>query len=121
MLNWALLGFARLKEDLRETGDFALSENQHQRIDGLLAESDSLRKFLAERVVRDADSDLSGEEIKSAYAEFCGDSGWNPLPNTLIERQLQDLMLELFHTTRSNSIKRDERALRGWRKVRLNQ
>ena len=121
MLNWALLGFARLKEDLRETGDFALSENQHQRIDGLLAESDSLRKFLTERVVRDEESDLTGEEIKSAYAEFCGDSGWNPLPNTLIERQLQDLMLELFHTTRSNSIKRDERALRGWRKVRLNQ
>ena len=121
MLNWALWGFALLLKDLRERGDYVLSENQHQRIDGLLAESDSLRKFLAERVICDADSDLTGEEIKSAYAEFCGDSGWNPLPYTLIERQLQDLMLELFHTTRSNSIKRDERALRGWRKVRLNQ
>ena len=121
MLNWALWGFAMLLNDLREKGDFVLSENQHQRIDGLLAESDSLRKFLTERVVRDEESDLTGEEIKSAYAEFCGDSGWNPLPNTIIERQLQDLMLELFHTTRSNSIRRDDRTLRGWRKVRLDQ
>ena len=60
MLNWALWGFAMLLKDLREKGDFVLSENQQQRIDGLLAESDSSRKFLAARVVRDEEVGLAG-------------------------------------------------------------
>ena len=72
-------------------------------------------------MVRDEESDLTSEEIKSAYAEFCADYGWNPLPNTVIERQLQDLMLKLFRTTKSNSIQRSGRSMRGWRKVRLIQ
>ena len=54
------------------------------------------------------------------YAEFCADHGWNALPTAVVERTLPDIMLDVFHVTRSHSIERDgKKSNRGWRKVQL--
>ena len=52
ILNWALEGLKMVLEDDREHGDIQLTEAQSGIVDALLAESDSLRHFFIDCVVR---------------------------------------------------------------------
>lgn len=117
ILNWALQGLGMLLKDIEARGNILLTKTQEKIIDGLLAESDSLRHFLAENVVQDENSDLSTTEIVEAYAEYCPLKGWDPKPITVIHRELESLMLELFGTSKSHSIKRDDKNTKGFRRV----
>lgn len=120
ILRWALAGFVKLQSEFATTGDFALTNKQRDRVDSLLAESDSLRCFVRERLQKSAYGDVTTAEISQAYAEYCADRSWNALPSTLVERTLPDLMLEMFQVTKSHSIERDgKKSNRGWRKVQL--
>jgi len=121
ILNFAIAGLAMLLKDIdeNESGDIALTERQKTIVDNLLAESDSLRLFLQEAIVAAEGEDLSVNEIVEAYAAFCPEKGWDPLPITEIQRSLEGLMLELFHVTKSHCIKRDDRSVRGFFGVRL--
>jgi putative DNA primase/helicase len=117
ILNWALDGLRMLLTDIEETGDIRLTARQSGVVDSLLAESDSLRYFLRECVKHEKGSDLTVGEIVQAYAHYCPDKGWDPLPESRIGSQLGTLMLELFQTAKSNSCQRDGRATRGYRGV----
>ena len=117
ILNWALQGIRLLLQDVEDAGDIHLSDRQIHLIDALMAESDSLRHFLEEQVISDPHGDLTGDEIVEAYAQYCPDKGWNALPITVLQKQLPELMLELFQTTKAGSIQRDGRNQRGFRKV----
>lgn len=117
ILNWALHGLGLLLADIEETGDIRLTPRQGGVVDSLLAESDSLRFFLRENVKCESGSDLTVSEIIQAYAHFCPDKGWDPLPESQIGRQLPSLMLELFKTVKSNSCQREGKSARGFRGV----
>lgn len=117
ILNWALEGLALLLADVDEIGDVRLTERQQAIVDSLLAESDSLRVFLSERVGHAEGEALTTSELVEGYAEFCPERGWDPLPITAIHRQLESLMLELFQVCRSNSVQRDGKAQKGFRGV----
>jgi phage/plasmid-associated DNA primase len=117
ILNWALEGLRMLLTDIRETGDIRLTPRQSGVVDSLLAESDSLRFFLDSNVVKSPGSDLTVGEIVQAYAHYCPDQGWDPLPESQIGRQLPSLMLELFQTVKANSCQRDGKSARGFRGV----
>ncbi len=120
ILRWALAGFVKLQTEFAATGDFSLTDAQRGRVDSLLAESDSLRLFVKEQIERHEYDNLTSAEISQAYAEFCADKGWIALATSVVERTLPDLMLEMFHVTKSNSIERDgKKSNRGWRRVRL--
>lgn len=114
ILNFAIAGLAMLLKDIDETGDIVRTQRQQTIIDSLLVESDSLRFFLQEAVGKGEGADVSVNEIVEAYAAFCPEKGWNPLPITEIHRSLEGLMLELFRVTKSHSIKRDGKAVRGF-------
>jgi putative DNA primase/helicase len=117
ILNWALEGLRMLLDDIENTGDIRLTGRQSGVVDSLLAESDSLRFFLKECVKHEKGSDLTVGEIVQAYAHYCPDKGWDPLPESRIGSQLGTLMLEMFQTSKSNSCQRDGRATRGYRGV----
>ena len=119
ILRWALAGFVKLMGEFKESGDFMLSDAQRTRVDALLDESDSLRRFVESEVVREEGASVTVTEAIHAYAEFCATKGWNPLPITVIERQLPDLMLGIHQATKSQSIPREGRSQRGFRRVRL--
>lgn len=120
ILLWALAGFVKLQEEFKTIGDFVLTESQKGRIDSLLAESDSLKVFVTERIERHAYSDISNDEFQQAYAEFCSDRGWNAMPLTVVERNSKALMLEIWKAPKSHCIERPgQKASRGWTKVRL--
>ncbi len=122
ILRWALAGFVKLQAEFAEIGDFKLTDAQRGRVESLLAESDSLRLFVKERMARHEFSDVTTGEIQQAYAEYCADKGWNALPSAVVERTLPDIMLEAFHVTKAHSIERDgKKSNRGWRKVQLLQ
>jgi phage/plasmid-associated DNA primase len=117
ILNWTLEGLGMLLTDIRETGYIRLTSRQSGVVDSLLAESDSLRFFLRGNVVKAHGSDLTVGEIVQAYAHYCPDQGWEPLPESQIGRQLPSLMLELFQTVKANSCQREGKAVRGFRGV----
>lgn len=120
ILNWALRGLGALLADVRELGDIRLSEKQDHVVDSLLAESDSLRRFLQHSVMPTSVCDLSVDEIIRGYAEYCPEMGWAASPEAEIQRQLPTLMLELFKTTRAHDIRRNGRSVRGFHGVTLN-
>ncbi len=119
ILNWALKGLAMSLEDIHQHGDIQLGKRQETIVDALLAESDSLRHFLIDCVEANDLSDLSVQELIEAYAEYCPTKGWHAKPVTVIQREIESLMLEFFHTCKSNSIRRDDKWARGFRKVRF--
>jgi putative DNA primase/helicase len=122
ILRWALAGFVKLQAEFAQCGDFVLTEAQRGRVDSLLAESDSLRIFVKERMERHEYGDVTCAEISQAYVEFCADKGWNAQSSAVVERSLPDIMLDKFHVTKSHSIERDgKKSNRGWRKVRLKE
>jgi phage/plasmid-associated DNA primase len=120
ILRWAMAGFVKLQAEFADVGDFVLSDAQRERVDSLLAESDSLRLFVRARIERHAYGDVTASEFQQGYAEFCADKGWNPLPITVVERQAADVMLEVWQAPKSHCVERDGRkSNRGWKKVRL--
>jgi phage/plasmid-associated DNA primase len=120
ILNWALLGAQKLLSEIPdEGGDFLLTERQRRVVDSLLAESDSLRHFLQERVMVDTYGDVTTSEVIEAYAAYCPEHRWQPLPITEVQNKLEGLMLELFGVTKRHDIKRDEKSQRGFSGVKF--
>jgi len=117
ILNWGLQGLTMVLKDIAARGDIELSASQENIVEGLLAESDSLRRFLVDKVVSDPDSDLSTTEIVEAYAEYCPLQCWTAKPITIVHRELESLMLELFRTSKANSLRRHDKSTRGFRRV----
>jgi phage/plasmid-associated DNA primase len=120
ILRWALEGLEMLLNDVAETGaDIVLTDAQSHRVDALLAESDSLRHFLEERVEPSEDSGLSTDELHFAYGDYCAEKHWNTLSMTAVSRQLPDLMLEQFEVVKTNKLERDGHNVRGYTGVVL--
>lgn len=119
ILNWALEGLRMLFDDIRQYGDICLGDSQNQIIDTLMAESDSLKHFLKDCVMLDAELDLSINEVVENYAEYCASQGWNPKPITIIHREVERLMLELFGVSKSHSLMRNGKSAKGFRGVKL--
>jgi phage/plasmid-associated DNA primase len=116
ILNWCIAGLEMLLRDVdqRADGDISLTERQKNIVNSLLAESDSLRLFLCDHVEREQGADVSVSEIVEAYAAFCPEKGWNPMPITEVQRSLEGLMLELFQVTKAHCVKRDGGSVRGF-------
>jgi len=120
ILNWALLGAQMVLNEIPDAGgDFLLTERQCGIVDSLLAESDSLRHFLTDRVVAIAVGDLSVAELVEGYAAYCPERKWQPLPITEVQRQLEGLMLELFGVSKCHGLERTDKSQRGFRGVKF--
>jgi phage/plasmid-associated DNA primase len=120
ILNWGLEGLAKLRSDLEHYGDIHLVERQHQAIENVLEESDSLRIFLNRCIQRaEGQDNLTVDEIVTAYLDFCVGQGWVPLSPGVVQRHLESLMLEYFASGRDKHIERDGKAQRGFRHVRF--
>ena len=116
ILNWALQGLGLLLADIEAIGDIRLTSRQASVVDSLLAESDSLRFFLRDNVVRREGANLSVNEIMQAYARYCPERGWEPFTEGQITRQLPSLMLELFQVARVHDCG-PNRKIRGFHSV----
>jgi putative DNA primase/helicase len=125
ILNWALEGLLKLRADLKDRGDIKLTEAQRKRVSSLLDESDGLRLFLKHSLQTKKGANLTTDEIIERFAVYCSEQGWG-MSSSMVERELPDLMMELFNVRKSNNIerevvdagdKREIRQFRGYRGV----
>jgi putative DNA primase/helicase len=120
ILNWALVGAQKLLTEIPdEGGDFQMTARQRDIVDSLLAESESLRHFLQDRVIADTYGDVTVNELVEAYGAYCPERRWQPLPITEIHNKLEGLMLELFGVTKHHGVKRDDKNQRGFSGAKL--
>jgi P4 family phage/plasmid primase-like protien len=120
ILNWMLEGAQKILSEIPdEGGDFRMTQRQRLIVDSLLAESDSLRHFLQDRLIADTYGDVTVTEIVEAYAAYCPERHWHALPVTEVHNKLEGLMLELFGVTKSHDIKRKDKNQRGFSRVKF--
>ena len=103
ILNWAIIGAAEVLADKRANRTRPLSTAQQQRLEALLGQSDSMRHFLELRVERRAGEALEKNDLLEAYADYCGEQGWEPLPDLAARKELNNRMLELFGSVERKS------------------
>jgi putative DNA primase/helicase len=126
ILNWCIEGLKLLFRDYTKTGDVILTPEQAKRVNDLIVESDSLRLFVENEIVKNEPQMKNGEhysltveEIATEYIEDCIEvKQWTPLPVVTIEKRLPDLMLRLFGTAKTHDVKRNGKNRRGFWKVR---
>ena len=112
ILNWALEGLAAVRRE-----GYKLTQAQAGRIEQLLANSDSLRQFVMEKLEQHDASDIASEEFHNGYKEFCADHGWDPAPHA--HRDAGDLILDVWKVQQCHGILREGSHRRGWRGLRL--
>lgn len=103
IVNWALRGLHLLFKDLEEIGDIRLTLKQQCLVDTILNGGASLRHFLQAKVTPQPGSQLTIAEIAQQYYFYCKVENLEPLSNSLVLRQLPELMHELFQKEKSNS------------------
>lgn len=96
ILNWAVAGAVQVLADKRAKRVRPQSPAQDLRLESLLGQSDSMRHFLEARVERRVGEVLEKNDLMEAYADYCGEQGWEPLPDLHARKELNNRMLELF-------------------------
>ncbi len=119
ILRWMVEGAIELLNDLDESGNFILTDAQKERINRLMDQSDSTRRFVEEGVVKSKGSDISVSELMTSYYEFCEERGWHPMSTSEVNAQLPRHMLEVHKAARRNDIDRGGKPARGYKHVRL--
>ena len=99
-------GAAEHLRELKKCGDFILSDEQKERVERLLTESQSLHFFVKDQIIAREGEDLSTDEIVRAYFAFCKERGWTTRPNQVVERELKDLMHEIHAAHNTSHVSR---------------
>ena len=117
IVNWMIEGAL----DILNAGKFEMSDAHIDAVRDLLEESDSVRSFLRRCVIasQNKEDNVTSEELIEAYHEFCDNRGWDAVTAKTLEKQLPNLMLELYRVNKSNNVKRDDKARRGYQRVKI--
>jgi phage/plasmid-associated DNA primase len=118
IFNWGLDGWLDLRDEVQKHGTLVLTPEQKGRTTALLDESEGVLHFIKAHIKAHPHDDLTTDEIIEKYAVYCAhpDRGWYP-NRRLVERQLPNIMLQMFQTVSTNSILRNGKKLRGYRNV----
>lgn len=119
ILNWMIEGAILLLGDIKEKGGLRMTDGQRDRVDSLLAESDSIREYVRKGLAPADGVDHTTAELVTGYIHYCEAKGWNARPSRKVEGQLPDAIQEIHRLTRRNDIQRDGKAARGYRGLRM--
>jgi P4 family phage/plasmid primase-like protien len=119
ILAWMVDGAVNHLRELADGGDFVLTPGQTERIESLLNESRSAEYFVSNRIAFEVKSDVSVEEIRRAYFDYCEARGWHPLTPRQLENVLGDLMLTIHSSQKRTDIRRGGTYVRGFKNVAL--
>jgi phage/plasmid-associated DNA primase len=112
-------GSIMLLDDIEQTGDYRLTQKQRARVEGLLAQSDSVRHFVDSCVVAQKGSTVTVQELKESYLNYCENNGWIPMPASEVARQLPEAMLEVHHSRQRHDLG-EKQNLRGYAGVMIH-
>lgn len=119
ILNWMIEGAIILLDELETFGRIQRSKAQMQRVDDLLAESDSVVAFAQNRVRAKHGDDVTVAELSEAYTHFCQERGWKQETVGSFENQIKNVILQLHRVSRRNDIIRNAKNQRGFKHVAL--
>ncbi|MFA6931920.1 MAG: phage/plasmid primase, P4 family [Lentisphaeria bacterium] len=118
ILNWMLTGALEL---LQNNGIIQKSKKQQQAVNDIVDESDSVNVFCEQILSKGNNSDtVSCDELQTAYATYCINRVWRPLPKREAGLQFGKNLLSLFRVTQATDIFRDGGNKRGYRRIRIN-
>ena len=118
ILNWMIEGAVIYLQQLKDHGTIQLTETQRNRVNLLLAESDSVRNFVIQCVERRDGENVSVAELQAAYFEYCDEMGWRSLTSREFGTGVSEAMLEIRHVSRRNDIRRGvDKVVRGFSNV----
>lgn len=120
ILAWMIKGAVDHLAELKKLGDFALTESQRKRIDDVLLESKSPEEFVRTGLVKKANANVTVEELTERYFRFCEARQWQPFTMRQFENAVAELMLKHHATRRRNDIRREGKAVRGFKGVGLS-
>ena len=115
ILNFFIEGAMQHQEELSVKGDYVLTPKQRDRIAAVMRESDSVRQFIISDVVADAGFDITHAELMTGYYRFCERMAWHAMPHGEASPKLRDLMLEMHHVNRCNSVLREGKNQMGYK------
>lgn len=118
VLAWLVQGYMAHRTELKEKGDFILTDEQHQRIEDLILESKGHTEFLRTNVVN-GEGDLTSEEIYKRYVADCRARNWKPIARQKFLKDLPDHMEEFHDSSRRNDVLRDGSARKGFKRVQF--
>lgn len=121
ILAWLVEGAVRHVAELQRIGRFELSAAQQERVENLLAESESARHFAEDCLEKCQGAQLTVQDALVAYAEYADAKGWELGPDRRRSTEIQQAILEVHRVALSHDIKKheDSKACRGWRHLRL--
>jgi P4 family phage/plasmid primase-like protien len=104
ILRWMVEGAILLLDDIEAIGDYRITQGQRSRVEGLLAQSDSVRHFVAGCVVAENGSSVTVQDLRRSYLEYCEANGWIPMPAAEVSRQLPEAMLETHRSRQRHDV-----------------
>jgi len=120
ILNWLIQGALKYRAEMNRKGTLALSERQQQRVAELLHDSDSILSFVEECITRNAESDVSSDELLLGYYECCRKNEWTPVSGHNFRTRVGDVLCERFYVCSRHDIQRNGKAVRGFKGLALN-
>ena len=121
ILNWLIDGAMEFRADLKKNhGKLSLNDEQTERINGMLHDSDSVLTFVDQRLTEVRKKDVSSDELLLGYFDLCKERKWTPVSSHLFQTRVPDLVAQKFQVCRRNDIMRDGKAVRGFKHISLN-
>jgi P4 family phage/plasmid primase-like protien len=115
ILNWALHGAVDHLHELATHGDFVLTSDQQERVEKLLAESDSLREFVRLWIREARGQSITMGDVHDQYAVFCQEMGYKPMAAHVVASQSPELIKEIHGINQRHDVKRGDGIRRGFR------
>ena len=120
ILNWLIEGAVEYRAQMEKHGTLCLNEEQQQRVDMLLENSDSVAQFVRQSVVPKVGKDVSTQELLLGYYRRCDSRDLTPVASQAFFTRVPDLLAQMFKTIRRNDINREGKAVRGFKGLALN-
>ena len=96
-----------------------LTDDQNSRVEALLCESDSVRHFVSHCVEKRDSSDVTVNEMVTAYINFCETRGWQAVTVRQFESTVSDIMMEIHRASKRTDIQRNNKNQRGYANIAL--
>jgi P4 family phage/plasmid primase-like protien len=116
ILNWCVQGAEIL---LRQSGKLALTDNQKQRIDNVVNQSEAISLFVDECITDEVQPNhgLTTEELYDGYLIYCEEKQWRPIGDKEFRMKLAPIMFDAFQVKPSHNVTRGTSVQRGYRGV----
>ena len=118
ILNWMIEGAIEYMAEVEEFGKIRLTDEQEARVCSLLQESDSVREFVQDRVVK-SQFDVTVQELKEEYREYCTEKGWTGVTDRVFSSALKACILEKLNVSLRNDIQRGCTAKTGFKGIKI--